>query len=210
MSTLLSRVAHLFLAALFLLTLKPDESFARQAETLFNGSISHGGFGGPVVRVDRVAGTTAAWVGARGGWIINFTDDRAISIGGGGQILASEHLSASPGLENNDLFYAMTGYGGLVLEYTSLSYRLVHLTATSLIGGGTLMLRDRHFDEVSDDIDPYFVFEPGLHLELNVTHFFRIAAGLSYRLTSGIGSFGFSDSDFSGPGGIITLKFGAF
>jgi hypothetical protein len=104
----------------------------------------------------------------------------------------------------------MNGYGGFEFEYTNRSYKLVHFTASSLIGGGGLMMRERHYDDVEDDVDSYFVFEPGINAELNVTSFFRISAGASYRMTSGISRFGFSDSDFSGMNGIITLKFGGF
>jgi len=32
----------------------------------------------------------------------------------------------------------------------------------------------------------YFVFEPGVDVEFNITKFFRIALGASYRLTDGI------------------------
>ncbi|MCC5914672.1 MAG: hypothetical protein JJU46_09885 [Balneolaceae bacterium] len=199
------------MAAFFLSLVTFQSTEARQAETLFDGSITHGGFGGPVVKIGEVNGAAAAWVGGRGGWIINLNREHALSLGGGGYFLATEHLAPAPGLVNSDEdYFALTGYGGFELEYTNRSYRLIHLTATTLIGGGTLMLRERNFDEVSDDIETYFVVEPGLHAELNVTSFFRIGAGATYRITSGINRFGFSDSDFSGLNGVITLKFGGF
>jgi hypothetical protein len=197
-------VATLLAAFLFPI-LFSESSHAQQTETLFSGNATHGGFGGPVVKIGEVAGSTGVWVGGRGGWIINLDRDHAISLGGGGYGLVTDHRTPI----DNDL-YALNGYGGFIIEYTNQSARLVHFTASALLGGGGLMLRDRNYEDVQDDIDSYFVFEPALQAELNVTNFFRIAAGASYRMTSGIGRFGFSDSDFSGLNGVITLKFGKF
>jgi hypothetical protein len=202
--------AVFFLAAAFLISGATTQSvFAQQAETLFDGNVSHGGFGGPVVQIGEVAGTMGAWVGGRGGWIINLDQNHAISLGGGGYGLVTNHR-VPVSFDGNDDLYAMGGYGGFIFEYTNRSYRLMHLTVSALIGGGGLMLRDRNFDEVKDDVENYFVLEPGIQAELNVTRFFRIAAGASYRFTSGISSFGFTDEDFSGLNGVITFKFGGF
>ncbi|CAN5198742.1 hypothetical protein BH23BAC3_BH23BAC3_33970 [soil metagenome] len=191
-------------SVLFFFTI-PQPVNAQQTETLFSGDVSHGGFGGPIVKIGEVAGTTGVWVGGRGGWIINLDPDHAISLGAGGYGLVTDH----PIPADDDLF-AMNGYGGFIIEYTNQSFRLVHFTASSLIGAGGLMLRDRDFEEVQDDVDSYFVFEPGVNAELNVTNFFRVSAGATYRITSGISRFGFDDSDFSGLNGVITLKFGKF
>ncbi|REL37802.1 hypothetical protein DYD21_08455 [Rhodohalobacter sp. SW132] len=193
------------LLTIFLFFIQPSSILGQQTETLFDGSVSHGGFGGPVVKIGETAGDTGVWVGGRGGWIMNLNSGHAISLGGGGYGLVTDHTSP----EDPDL-YALNGYGGFIIEYTNRSHKLAHFTVTSLIGGGGLMLRDRDYDEVNDDPDTYFVFEPGLHAELNVTSFFRISAGAEYRFTSGISRFGFSDSDFSGWNGTITLKFGKF
>jgi len=186
-------------------------SHAQETQTLFDGNVSHGGFGGPVVKFSDVAGKTGVWVGGRGGWIINVDNNHALSIGGGGYGLVTEHAATDPESGNSDTdYFALNGYGGFEIEYTNRSYRLVHFTASSLIGAGGLMLRERDFEEVEDDVDTYFVFEPGINAEFNITHFFRVSTGLSYRLTSGIERFGFSDSDFSGINGVITFKFGSF
>jgi hypothetical protein len=72
------------------------------------------------------------------------------------------------------------------------------------------MMRDRDFDDVDRSVNRYFVFEPGAHLEVNFTHFFRVALGRNYRMTSGINRAGFTDDDFSGINGSITFKFGRF
>jgi hypothetical protein len=184
---------------------------AQQMQTLFDGDVSHGGFGGPVVKFSDVGGDLGVWVGGRGGWIINLDTEHAFSLGGGGFALVTEHRVPDPAFRDAETdYYALTGYGGVVIEYTNRSYRMAHFTATSLIGGGGLMIRERDFSDVDSHYDHYFVFEPGVNLEINITHFFRIAAGLGYRMTSGIGTAGFTDSDFSGLNGNLTFKFGRF
>lgn len=180
---------------------------AQSAQTLFDGNVSHGGFGGPVVKFGQVADGGSVWVGGRGGWIIIFEGSNTLSLGGGGYGLVTNHP-----VDNSfgDDLYAMAGYGGFEFEYTYRSNRLLHLTWKNLIGAGGLMLRDKDFEEIDDRVDQFFVFEPSLNAELNVTSFFRISAGAGYLFTSGISQFGFTDSDFSGLNANITLKFGSF
>ncbi len=206
-----SRPAATLLAAAMILTgfTYTTPAYSQEVETLFGNDIRHGGFGGPVIKFGQVNGSGAVWVGGRGGWIINFSNEHAISLGGGGYGLVTEHsvpVSSISGREE----LAAAGYGGFITEYTNRTYRLVHFTVTSLIGAGGITTRDHHFNEIDDEPSTFFVFEPGLHAELNFTSFFRIAAGASYRLTSGIDKAGYGDSDFSGLNGVITLKFGAF
>ena len=198
-----------FIFALLLSGAHPG--YAQQPQTLFDNDVSFGGFGGPVVKFSDVAGDLGVWVGGRGGGIINFDRNHAISLGGGGYALVTEHLVPDPEFGDPEIdFYGMNFYGGFEMEYTNRSWQLAHFTISSLIGGGGLMIRDRDFDDIDQSVDRFFVFEPGANLEVNITHFFRVAAGLSYRMTSGISRAGFTDDDFSGINGSITFKFGRF
>ena len=192
-----------------LLSLTPNRAVAQEIQTLFSGDISHGGFGGPVVRIGTLDGSGAVWVGGRGGWIINMSNRHSISIGGGGYGLATEHRLPNPLDPSRDELAAI-GYGGFELEYTNQTYRLVHLTASTLIGAGGFTIRDREMNISDENPNAFFVMEPGLHAELNLTSFFRVAAGASYRFTSGVNKGGFRDSDISGLNAVITLKFGSF
>ncbi|MEX0684978.1 MAG: hypothetical protein WD267_09180 [Balneolales bacterium] len=202
--------------AFFLVLLLSLASYthAQEIQTLFDGEVSHGGFGGPEIKFDNINGDLGVWVGGRGGWIINFDAVHALSIGGGGFGLTTEHEVPDPEYEEGGMnYYAMTGYGGFILEYTNNSYKLIHPTVSVLIGGGGLMIRDRDFEEIEDintSPDQYFVFEPTATLELNITDFFRIGLGASYRITSGINRAGFTDEDYSGINGKLSFKFGKF
>ena len=160
---------------LFALTALPQQNaIAQETQTLFQGDVSHGGFGGPVLRFGSVNGSGAVWVGGRGGWIINFSNQHSISLGGGGYGLVTEHRLPQP-FDPARKELAAIGYGGLEVEYTNRTYRLVHMTASTLIGAGGITVRDENMEHLDDDANAFFVFEPGVHAELNVTSFFRIS-----------------------------------
>ncbi|MEX0772309.1 MAG: hypothetical protein WD038_04030 [Balneolales bacterium] len=198
------------LLVLFLLT-GVNQGVAQEAQTLFNNDVAHGGAGGPMVSFSDIDGELGVWVGGRGGWIINFDNNHAITLGGGGYGLVTEHGVPDADFGDPDTdYFAFNSYGGFVFEYTNRSYSLVHPTVSVLLGAGGLEISDRDFNETDHNSDQYFVFEPNANLELNITDFFRIGVGASYRLTNGINRAGFSDSDFSGLNGLITLKFGSF
>jgi hypothetical protein len=54
------------------------------------------------------------------------------------------------------------------------------------------------------------VVEPGLEVEINVTRFFKIGLGASYRLVRQSDLITVSDKDLSGFSGGLSLKFGKF
>lgn len=204
-TTVITALSLLFLLAGY------HHGTAQQTQTLFENGVTHGGFGGPVVKFSDIRGVLGVWVGGRGGWIVSFDPNHSLSLGAGGYGLVTEHKIPNQGFGNNQREqFAMNGYGGFEIEYTNRSWQLVHMSLSSLIGAGGLMIRDRGFHEVDNHADTFFVFEPGVNLEVNITHFFRIAAGIHYKLTSGIRRAGFSDDDFSGLNGTIQLKFGKF
>ncbi len=185
-----------------------NNSWSQSPQTLFDGEVTHGGFGSPVVKIGSVDGSTGIWAGGRGGWLINMDNRHSVSLGLGGYGLVSEHRYRPADINEDRLI--MNGYGGFDLEYTYQPYRVVHFTITSLIGGGGLMGRDHHYSRTDDDMDRYFIFEPGLNIEVNLTEFVRVSAGATYMLTSGVSRSGFQDSDFSGLNGVLALKFGRF
>lgn len=55
-----------------------------------------------------------------------------------------------------------------------------------------------------------FVAEPAVNVELNVTNWFRVAAGASYRYVSSMSAIrGIENKDLSGVSGQLALKFGS-
>ncbi len=174
-----------------------------QVEQLIEGNIESGGFGGPVLKVTSMGGTTGILVGGRGGWIINHT----FIVGGGGYGLANYVEASTPGPNGEP--YISFGYGGLELEYVQNWQRLVHFSVGVLIGAGGVGYRDEHY--TSDvDMRGAFVLEPWAEVHLNVVTFFRVSGGVSYRWVTGANSPAASDSKLSGVAGILTLRFGSF
>jgi hypothetical protein len=192
------------LLALILLPL----SLYGQEKTLLEGEISHGGFGGPVVKFTSLNGDFGVLVGGRGGWII----DHTFVLGGGGYGLAN-NIGVGKTLNGNDLSLNF-GYGGFEMEYIQNSDELIHYSAYLLIGAGNVSYRywDNELNDKDDfDNDQFFIAEPAVNVELNITSFFRLNAGLSYRFITGANyDNNIDDSDLQGLSGVLTLKFGKF
>ena len=164
-----------------------------QEQTLIRGEIESGGYGGPVVKLSSINNEFCVLMGGRGGWIIN----HAFIVGGGGYGLATDIF-----VNGNKL---ALGYGGLELGYVIMSDSLVHFTVHSLIGFGGVS-----FENYPASADEIFVLEPEATIVLNVTEFFRIAAGASYRFVTGVTASGVSDESLGGFSGMLVFKFGRF
>ena len=193
---------------------------AQEQETLFSSPIEHGGFGAAVAKMTPIRGEMALIVGGYGGWLIN----HQLMLGGGGYGLVS-NIRASNDAEAayspyGEQLYVEFGYGGVMLEYIMAPSKLVHLNVQALIGGGAVTYRDDWFDGMYNDnynsrhygrTEALFVAEPAVNVELNVTEWFRVSAGASYRFVTGADELiGLENKDLSGPSGQLALKFGAF
>ena len=164
-----------------------------QQKVLIGEEVTHGGAGGPVVKLTYLNNTFGILVGGYGGYIINHT----FLIGGGGYGLSTDIF-----VSGNKLSF---GYGGLVAEYIGFSDEIIHFKAGTLIGAGKATFNEE------DSGAPFFVLEPGVDAEFNITSFFRVCAGLSYRFVIGAtGLSGVSDASLSGLAGEIAFKFGYF
>jgi hypothetical protein len=189
----------------FLLVIVFTFSALAQEATLINGEIESGGFGGPVLKVTNINGENAVMVGGRGGWIIN----HSIVLGGGGYGLVTDVKAK---VTDSIHQYIEMGYGGLELEYITSSNDLLHLSMGLLVGAGGIGYKHEDNDvfHTSQNNNSFFVLEPSVNANLNVTHSFRIAAGVSYRYVSGLKSIVSTNADLSGPSANLIFKFGKF
>ena len=171
-------------------------------ETLITPHTKIGGFLGPVVKFSRLNENPAVLVGLQGGVIFN----RSFVIGLEGYGLANQ-IDVSK-VDDRAINF---GYGGIFLGYVNSAHKLIHLSLHSLIGTGGLRYWEC-FDENWNDNDGFddlvFVFEPGLDLELNVTKYFRMGIGGTYRFVQGVTFAGLSNNDIGGPSASLVLKFG--
>jgi len=187
-----------------LIVLFTFSAFAQES-TLISGDIESSGFGGPVIKVTNLNGENAVMVGGRGGWIIN----HSFVLGGAGYGLVSD-IKAK--ITDPVRQYIEMGYGGLDIEYIASSNDLLHLSIGLLVGGGGIGYKMDNNDLLMETYkkNSFFVLEPSVYANLNVTHFFRVAAGVSYRSVSGLSSVVSTNADLSGPSANLVLKFGAF
>lgn len=173
-----------------------------EEQTLLNGEIESGWFGGPVVKFTQINGRYGMLSGGRGGWIINHT----FVLGGGGYGL-SNHIAADR--FSNDPADLQFEYGGGEFEWILRSDHLIHYSLQTLIGGGSLKLENQDPQNSQGD-DHLFVVELNANVELNVVAWFRLGAGAGYRFVQGVDIPGLSNADLGGPTGILTFKFGKF
>ncbi|HSG67419.1 MAG TPA: hypothetical protein VK994_01835 [Bacteroidales bacterium] len=195
-----------------------NDNEKEKMSTLFgnrDGHIDHGGWAGLNFGYTQIKGNDTYLMGARGGWMIDhhFT----IGLAGMGFISDRDYLSGLPKVEEVNL---AGGYGGLFLEATIAPFSPVHVTIPVIIGaGGVAYTRSYWYENSWDnhnysnytlDSDAYFVFEPGLEIELNLIKFMRFAVGGSYRFTSDISMIESSPKMLHGFNGHFALKFGWF
>ncbi len=168
-------------------------------QTLFSGSTRISGFGGPLMSFTTVNGTFAHMMGGGGGVLLG-----DFFLGGYGEGLTNQIL-----IDGDRLDF---GHGGFWTGYSFMANRPFHPTLSAQIGWGNA--REGEFDQSTYTTDNVFVFNPALELEMNFTHFFRLGIGVHYRLVTGVDPQmhlePISNADLSGPGAMLTFKFGWF
>lgn len=187
----------------------PPVHYEDTDQVLLPGDVTHGGYGGPVVKFTTMTNEGAVLVGGEGGWIIN----HSLIIGGAGYGLATVHdapPALSPPVGRSTL---QLGYGGPRLAFVIRPHDVVHVTLATLIGGGgyTILTRyDALDDHKTHDSQAFFVLEPEVQVEVNLLKFLRAGVGVSYRYIGTESVPGLATSDLSGPSGSVVIKAGAF
>jgi len=205
------KIAKFLAAPLFIL----GSAFAAE-KTLLDSpdSLVHGGFGAPVVKLSRVDGHTRAFVGIEGAWIVNHGFYLGLAGYGMSHGIATDSITPDGARQ-----YAHMGYGGILTGYTFHSDAVAHIAIQQVLGGGGIHLSESRWDEGDshdrddDECDArgFFVWEPELRAEINMTRWMRVAVGAGYRLAwLHEEKFGFDGNDLSGPTASLALKFGRF
>ena len=185
----------------------------RDTQTLFSADISHGGYGGLLYGFTVINNELAYLRGTRGAWIINFSDDHALNLGFGSYRTRSGFDPVEWRFDDIPEPALSTNYSGFEMEYMNRSYMLVHFSGQTLIGSGSVRYDDRDLDDfsqISRSRDFYFVMQPGVNVNLNITSWFRMTGEISYRYARSVNLEGTSNSDLSGLNGLIGLRFGSF
>jgi len=195
-----------------------------EVSTLFGGDNDYriGGYASLDTKFSQVDNGMGFLLGVKGGIIFNSTF--SVGVGGYGLLPTVKIHFDCPitGHENEKSGYWTGGYGAVIFEYINSSNRLLHFNANTLFGfgGASYSVRQQGYNEedTKDTQHPskfIFVVEPGVAAELNVSRFFRIFLGVSYRY---IPNFKFAyegitlapTTVFNGFSANLTFKFGKF
>lgn len=185
----------------------------KEPETLIDNKIHSSGYGALSTQYSKFNHQDALFLGAYGGWMIN----HKFMLGLGGYGLVTSHTGFGVNPVTNEPNKLRMGYGGLMAEYTFSGNRPFHITANSLIGVGGI---SNGYEKKGDSNDQdnwqsvkssaFFVAQPGMNVEANLTKWFRVSVGGSYRLIAGSNLAGISNEDMSAPAANLSFKFGAF
>lgn len=160
------------------------------------------GFLSPVITLGSIGGETAYYQGLGGAVLIN----NRFFIGGYENSIEN-NVSTTVGSDTYEINYQSRG---LWVGYNFFSEKVVHFSVSAFAGKGEINLHENNLDVwLYDDI--IFEIAPIIEIEFNVTKFFKIGIGGTYKLALDVDQFTMlADSDFSGPGGFASLKFGWF
>jgi hypothetical protein len=186
------------------------------------GSMNHsGGFGAVTFRASDFKNETMVLAGIRGGWIINRT--LGIGVEGYGIIPTAKFDNINPA--SPDLKYvALGGYGGMFLELVLFSNQVIHASFPVSAGAGWLGYNEdwekdnfnttqpNPNDTSSEliDEDVFWYVEPGANVEVNIARNFRMAFGVSQRVTQDLSLVSTKAGDFNNTSFYVTLKVGSF
>lgn len=192
-------------------------SGSNDIKTLFSKGAKIRGYGALDVKYSEVYKDNSMLVGAHGGIIVN----QHFILGLGAYGLSS--VNRFDGIDPNEELYLYGGYGGLMIGYTIAPKEVIHISFPVLIAGGGFQVSDRNYfndiinnDEVRLDHEiersTALVIEPGVEVEINITKFFRLGLGGSYRMVRGVSLARneITDSDLSNWSTHASLKFGKF
>jgi len=201
----MKRILLCFLAITFCAVI-----FAQDEESEFRTLFDYedfriSGFGGPMMSFTTISGEFAHMMGGGGAVLLgNFF------IGGYGLGLTTD-IRDKNDPDNVDRKIDF-GHGGFWTGVIIKGKSAIHPSIHSTIGWGSVSINDNFFDGDIEK-DGVFVLTPTLELEMNLTQFFRVSVGASYRIVTFVDdleAYDYKNDDFSGPSAFVSLKFGWF
>jgi hypothetical protein len=183
-----------------------------EIKTLFGSkNFSSGGYGAFGAGYSIIDDKDAIVMTGRGVWLMS----RSLGFGiAGTGFINDYHFDAVLEEEVN----LTGGYGGLIIEPILLPRSPVHLAFPVTAGvGGIAYTRSNWVNDPweyreawVEDTETFLFVEPGVELELNLLKFFRLAFGVSYRVTTQIDLIDTPSDVLNGFTSGISFKFGKF
>jgi len=188
-----------------------------QVNTLFKGHAkASGGYGAITNKFTTINGEFANLAGVYGGWFVNHN----FMIGLGAAALTNTiQIPAQYRIDPLKDSYMYTQFG-MVTEYVIASSQAVHVAVSLFSGAGyTAQYQRQDWDHGdhhehdwngTEDDNFFFVAEPGVMVEVNLTKWMRFSPGISYRAAFGSDARGLTDNSLSDLSYNATFKFGKF
>jgi hypothetical protein len=156
--------------------------------TLFGtGETTYSVYGGLHMKMTEINGNTGMMAGARGGLLVN----GQFTLGLAGYGLISGRDITYHDVDNLQIDTKINmGYGGIYLEYIHEPVSIIHFTASVLMGFGGATFQDIDFEDHHHNYDSdttkspwaaYYVIEPTVSAEVNITDYLRLGVSASYR-----------------------------
>lgn len=197
------RTLILFFALLFVL----NTSYAQDSnkmQYLLNGNVKVSGFGGPTIGFSSIKGELAVSNGGGGAVLLN---DRFF-FGGYGTGLSNRIQLDLDGADNVNLHF---GHGGLWMGYIHKPKDMIHFGGSLKLGWGQVDLNDRRNNPIGSSnllSDNVFVLLPQGEVEMNITRWLKLNAGLGYRMVTGLNSDYLKAKDLSSVNFSLGFLFG--
>ena len=173
-----------------------------QMQTLFGFDSKITGYGSWDTKFTRLNEKDAIIIGGHGGVIFN--GYFYFGLGAYGLVTTNQIVGTYPE-ESLDIHM---GYTGMMMGFNIMPKKVVHFSMPMFVGAGNLELEHQN---VFIENSAFLLFEPGLHIELNVVQFMKLGIGGSYRMVHGTSlNNNLSDDDLSYWSGNFSIVFGKF
>lgn len=148
-----------------------------------------------------------------GGAKIAYVANQRFEVGFSGVGFYSEQ-NTNGALKNNDVF---GGYGGLHLEPIFFGPKKWSMSIPMLVGGGAIAYANKDLEDIIDEgngkieeWEPFFVFEPGVSIQYNISSYLQFEMGVKYRISSEFDLFPEGITNINGFTGSVGIKVGVF
>ncbi|OFX90121.1 MAG: hypothetical protein A2W99_17525 [Bacteroidetes bacterium GWF2_33_16] len=180
--------------------------FAQEDEkmqTLIKAPSKIRGYVGPLMNFTNIDGEFAYMSGFTASGIFN---DK-ILFGFYSQVLETPMYSKNDDYLGADMNF---DHQGISIGYIFMPKKMLHFTTILYAGKGNLEVYNDLTEKWIDD-NIIFNLNPMIEAEINLFRFLRVGVGVNYNFAFDVDQInGYTDQDFSGFGGNLSLKFGWF
>ncbi len=191
-----------------------DSNDPNEVKSLLSKDNDIKGFGGVDVKVGIVNSDRTLLTGGYGGVIIN--KHYIFGLAGYGLSTKNNFNGIPPGQDSEKELHLYGGYGGFLIGGVLFPKEVIHINIPILLGAGNFEVSDENYFNNGIDTDftidksAFFVIEPGIQLEANITGNLRLGIGATYRMIQAIDLLHLNDEDLSDYTVALSLRFGRF